>query len=156
MTVLWNKRCFCLCIPRLICILLNVGNVITKLCGSLDLPQIHYIYLAGKNRVRNTNSLLPSVYLSLRYFNFFLCLCPCVSATTHSPLETRFVTSFDTYNENLCPFCTETVPGKHAFMQNPFSAFPNTHKIFFWHHSDFKIVLCNLNKISKNSNLLQG
>lgn len=35
-TVLRNKQCFCLCIPKLILVLINAQNVIIELSGSPD------------------------------------------------------------------------------------------------------------------------
>lgn len=131
-TTLWNKRCFCLCIPRLICNLINAWNVITKLCGSLDVPQIYYIYLAGKNGVLNANSLLPSVYLSLRYCNFFSLTLPSYLSKWHIPRWRPHSWQVLTLKPKTCVHSAQKQYLESILScKILFSAFPNTHTFFF-------------------------
>lgn len=129
---LWNKQCFCLCIPRLMCTLINAWNVITKPCRSLDPPQIYYIYLAGNNRVLNTNSLLPSNYLSLCYFNSFSLPLPLCLSKWHIPHWRSHSWRVLILRRKSCVHSAQKqyleiiLPCKILF-----SAFPNTHTFFF-------------------------
>lgn len=132
MITFWNKQCFCLCIPRLICILINAWNVITKLCGSLDLPRIYCIYLAGKNRVLNANGLLPSVYLSLRYFNFFSLTLPPYLSKWHIPhCRPRSWQVLILKMKTCVHYAQKQYLESILSCKILFSAFPHTHTFFF-------------------------
>lgn len=142
------------CISRLIHVLIKVWNVTSKLCSSLDLPQIYYLEKAGY--WMQTVCCLPSTYHSAVSIFFSLPLPPYFSKW-HIPYWKPHLWHVLMLGMKTCVHSAQNVPGKCTFSKILSFCFSQYIHILFSYHRDFKIVLCKLNKISKNSKpFLQG